>query len=279
MANYSPYRKPLNVARLSEADLRVMEAIYKERFIDANNFTFFFVGSIDLNTLKPLVEKYLGGLPMIKRDETWKDLKIAAPKGLVKKTVVKDMEDAKATVYIALTGTYTYDPMDRIALSAINDILSFRYIETIREEESGTYGASVYTSQNKFPKPSYQLNIRFDCDPLNAEKLSGIVLAEIEKLRTQGPDEKQLNNFIENKMKTRAEALKENNFWNNALPSKDFDGEPFESILNYDAMLKTLTLAKIKECAQKYYDGSNIIQVTLMPSDMTKSVDNPNIKK
>jgi zinc protease len=278
MANYSPYRKPLNVQRLAEADLRVMDAIYKERFIDANNFTFFFVGSLDLVALKPLVEKYLGGLPSIKRDETWKDVNIKAPKGIVKKTVVKDMEDAKATVYIALSGNYTYDPMDRIALSAINDILSFRYVETIREEESGTYGASVYTSQSKYPNPSYQLNIRFDCDPLNAEKLSGIVLAEIEKLRTQGPDEKQLNNFIENKAKTRAEGLKENSFWNNALPAKDFDAESYESILTYDTMLKNLSLAKIKECAQKYYDGSNIVQVTLMPSDMTKSVNNPNMK-
>lgn len=279
MANYSPYRKPLNVNRLAEADLRVMEAIYKDRFIDANNFTFFFVGSLDLNACKPLIEKYLGGLPTIKRDETWKDLNIRAPKGVVKKTVVKDMEDAKATVYIALSGSYTYDPMDRIALSAINDILSFRYVETIREEESGTYGASVYTSQNKYPSSSYQLNIRFDCDPLNVEKLSGIVLAEIEKLRTQGPDEKQLNNFIENKTKTRAEGLKENSFWNSSLPSKDFDGESYESILTYDDLLKKLTLSKIKECAQKYYDGNNIVQVTLLPSDLSKSVNNPNLKK
>ncbi len=277
-SNYSPFRKPLNVQRLSEADLRMMEAIYKERFVDANNFTFFFVGSFDLKSAKPHIEKYLGGLPAVKRDENWKDLNINPPTGIVKKTVVRDMEDAKATVYIALSGNYTYDPVDRMALSAINDILSFRYIETIREEEGGTYGASVYTSQNKYPKPNYQLNIRFDCDPLNAEKLSGIVLNEIEKLRTTGPDEKQLNNFIENKLKTRAENLKENNFWIGSLPARAFDGEPFESILQYEAQIKSLTLQQIKECAQKYYSGKNIIQITLMPSDLSKSAKNPNMK-
>ncbi|PYS68978.1 MAG: peptidase M16, partial [Acidobacteria bacterium] len=40
-------------------------AFYKDRFADASDFTFVFVGSFDLPTIKPLVEKYLGSLPSI----------------------------------------------------------------------------------------------------------------------------------------------------------------------------------------------------------------------
>ena len=44
-------------------------AFYKDRFADASDFTFVFVGSFDLPTIKPLVERYLGSLPSLHRKE------------------------------------------------------------------------------------------------------------------------------------------------------------------------------------------------------------------
>src|SRR4030095_11849867 len=44
-------------------DLTKSLAFYKDRFSDASDFTFVFVGRLDPNTVKPLVEKYLASLP------------------------------------------------------------------------------------------------------------------------------------------------------------------------------------------------------------------------
>jgi len=275
LANYSPYRKPMTLELLAAADLAKMESVYKERFADPADFTFFFVGKFDMDKMQSFIETYIGGLPANTKNENWRDMNIRAPKGVVKKKVIRDMKDPKATVSIALTGTFDYNYTDRLALDAINDILSTRLVETIREEEGGTYGAGVYTNISHYPEGSYQLNVRFDCDPENAEKLAGIVYREIEKLRTDGPSELQVQNVKENKLKTRSEQLKENNFWLTWLSSRDFDQENPEIVFDYEKNINSLNPQLIRERAAKYYNGQNIVEVILLPSDLSNSVKNP----
>ena len=57
--------QPLTPARLAQMNLDKSLAFYKDRFADASDFTFVFVGSFDLATMKPLVERYLGSLPAL----------------------------------------------------------------------------------------------------------------------------------------------------------------------------------------------------------------------
>ena len=59
--------------RLPKSIRRKALAFYKQRFADASDFTFSFVGNVDTLTLKPLVEKYLATLPSIQRKETFRD--------------------------------------------------------------------------------------------------------------------------------------------------------------------------------------------------------------
>ena len=59
---------------------RIME-MYKDRFKEAGDFTFLFVGNINLEEAKPLIETYLGGLPTINRKEIYQDIKFDIQKG------------------------------------------------------------------------------------------------------------------------------------------------------------------------------------------------------
>ncbi|MGC8864250.1 MAG: M16 family metallopeptidase [Bacteroidales bacterium] len=278
LANYSPYRKPMTVSRLNELRADLMKKIFDERFADADGFTFFFVGAFKPEELQPWVEKYLGSLPQREKAETWRDLGITPPKGVVKKSVVRDMEDPKATVFVALAGEFDYQPAERVIMQAISDILSFRYVETIREEEGGTYGAAVRLQTTKFPKANYVLSIQFDCDPENAERLTQIVLREIEVLRTKGPTEEQVRNFKENKLKTWKESLQENNFWLSQLLNAENNQEPYESFLSYPDLVNAVTPDKVKEVVSRYFKGDNLVILTLLPSDLSKSVKNPGLK-
>ena len=50
--------QPLTPATVDRMNLDKSLAFYKDRFADASDFLFVFVGSFDLQTMRPLVEKY-----------------------------------------------------------------------------------------------------------------------------------------------------------------------------------------------------------------------------
>ncbi len=193
LANYNPRVRPWTSQLLDEANLARMRSIFKERYGDPGGFTFYFVGNIDPEKARPLLEKYLGGLPKVSRTETWKDNGVRPPAGKVTREIKRNMKVPKGTVHITYTGNYDYDDFQtRMNLSALVDILEIRYVETIREEEGGTYGAAVFESQEKYPYENYSVTIFFDCDPKNVDHLKQIVYNEIEKLKKDRSCRKRL---------------------------------------------------------------------------------------
>ena len=91
-------------------------AFYKDRFADASDFTFVFVGSFDLATMKPLVERYLASLPALHRNETAKDVGMHPPAGVVEKQVRSGIEP-KSQVSIVFTGPFQNDEMHRVVVA------------------------------------------------------------------------------------------------------------------------------------------------------------------
>jgi zinc protease len=212
-----------------------------------------------------LMEKYLGGLPKVSRDETWVDNNVRPPVGKVTKEIKREMKVPKGTVYITYTGTFDYDDVQaRLNLSALCDILDVRYVETIREEQSGTYGAAVYESMDKYPYESYAVTIYFDCDPERAGKLKEIVYQEIEKLKTEGPVEKDLHGVIENKLKVHQENLRQNNYWMNLIKNKDYYQTNLDEYLDFEDYINNMTRESLKVAAQQFF-GSNIVEAVLLP--------------
>ena len=79
LSRYNYRREPWTLAKLSKMDMGKSFKIYKNRFADASDFSFIFVGNFKPDSIKPLIETYLGNLPSIKRTENWKNLKINPP--------------------------------------------------------------------------------------------------------------------------------------------------------------------------------------------------------
>src|SRR4029450_1438924 len=84
--------QPLSPELVSQMSLEKSMAFYKDRYADASDFTFVFVGSFDEATIKPFVERYLASLPSIHRKETWKDIGVQLPSGVIEKKVEKGIE-------------------------------------------------------------------------------------------------------------------------------------------------------------------------------------------
>jgi len=118
------------------------------------------------------------------------------------------------------------------------------------------------------------VTIYFDCDPENVDKLKAIVFDEIDKIKAEGPLEKDLNGVKENWLKSRAERLKQNGFWLSYLQNIDYNGNDPKGVFKYDDMVNSMSIESLKDAANKFF-SVDYIEVNLLPSNADENVKNP----
>ncbi len=264
LGNYNIRRTGPSLEKLAQVDLDKAYRIYKERFSDASGFTFSFVGSFDIATIKPLLEKYLGSLPATHAGEQARDLGIHMPDGKLTKIVYKGSEP-KATVYMVFPGTFDYNLDNLVKLDALKETLQIRMIQRLREEESGVYSPSVRVNATKFPQSRYALIITFGCGPQNADKLVASALDEVDKLKKDGPLQENVDKWRVEDKTSRETQIKTNGWWLGYLGGQLENQEDLNQLTEYPAALDKVTPASLKEMAGKYLSGANYIRLELLP--------------
>lgn len=264
LGSYHPRRIPLTEARVSEINLDSAYRIFKDRFADASGFTFIFTGDLDLKALKPLVATYIGGLPALHRKETWRDLGIEPPNGVVKKVVHKGIEP-KAQVQLYFSGPFEWSPENDWALQAMCQVLQTKLHEELREELSGTYGVGVNGNGQKYPRQEYTISVGFGCAPERVDELVNMVFAEIDTLKTLGPAESYVTRFKETSRRSMEESMKQNSVWSWRLRYAYFLGQDPSYILKGPEIIESVTPAIIRDAANTYFDMNHYTQFVLLP--------------
>jgi len=257
-------RRIPTLATVDEWNLDKSFAFYKDRFADASDFRFVFVGSFEPALLKPFVERYLASLPSLRRKETWRDVGVKTPDGIVEKRVEKGIEPKSQTA-IVFSGPFEFDQTQRIAIRAMSEILRLRLIQTIREELGGTYSIGANFGYEKFPKPSYSITIQFGSDPQRADELVKRVFQEIEKLKTDGPSEKQLNDEKEALIREFETNSKQNGYLLNQISLRYTYGDDPAGIWKIPDFYRELNAAAIQQSAKLYLNTNRYVKVTLFP--------------
>jgi zinc protease len=262
--------RPMTPALIEEMDLEKSLAFYKDRFADAGDFTFVFVGNIDLAVTRPLVEKYLGALPSTGRKETWNDVGIRPPQGIVEEVVRKGIEPKSRTA-VVFTGPFEYLPEKRVTIRALGLVLETRLRESLREELGGTYGVGVSPSSSKIPTESYSLGINFGSDPARAAELLKSVFDEIESLKTKGPSEQQVNDVKETLLREFETSMKQNGYLLSQIASRYQLGEDLKHLYALPDYYGKLTPESIQAAARAWLDTENYVRLTLMPESETEA--------
>jgi len=247
----------------AETDYKLAYDKYKERFANAADFEFFFVGNVDDKTIEALATKYLASLPATATKEKTVDLGYRMLKGDLKKVVNKGT-DPKSNVNIMFYGEAKYSPKEALAIEALGEVLTIKLIEQLRESESGVYGVSARGSMNKVPYGSYNFTINFPCGPENAEKLTASALNELQKIITNGPEEKDVAKYKEGELADYRKDSKENRFWLTNFTRSYINGNNPENALKYEAEVNAITAKDIQEVAKKYLTKDKVIGM-LMP--------------
>jgi len=238
--------------------------IYKDRFADASDFTFLFVGAFNTDSIKPLIETYLASLPDIGRKEIWKDLNIRPPEGKVEEVIKKGV-DPKSFVAIYFDKEVEWNEKDEHLLWTIGRILNRKYIEILREEMSGIYGINTSAGINKIPYSHAYLQILFPCSPSNIDSLTNAALAEIKKIQQQGVPDEDLKKAKEIQRREIEKNLKENRYWLNNLQECYLYGIPFSRFTDYNEIIDDLSSDELKRVANEYIELGEYVKVVLVP--------------
>ncbi len=264
LGNYNLRRMVPTAELLNSANLDKAYSFYKERFADANGFVFTLVGSFNEDQIKPLLEKYLGSLPSANRDETYKNLGIHIPPGQLTKNVYKGIAD-KSSVQLVFSGEYDYNENNNLQVDALNEILNIKLIERLREKESGVYAPGVRANYVKLPNGRYSISVYFGCAPANVDKLIAATMEEINKIKQNGPEAVDIQKFIAEETRSTEVQLKENSFWQAHLSSASQNQEDPDAILHHIHDLNKVTVQSVKDAANKYLSGDNLIKLILLP--------------
>ncbi len=257
---------------LKKIDLDRAFEIYNERFADASDFTFFFVGNFEMDKIKPLLATYLGTLPALNRNEKFKDIGVNYIPGNISKKLTKG-KAPKALVNIMYHGDFKWDPVNRYNFQSMIDVLRIKMRESMREDKGGVYGVRVSGNVSRYPSSEYSITISFNADPPMVEELIKTAKADINYARQNGAEEKDLTKVKETQRQSRIKDLKENRFWSRSLRyayQNDVDPSSIQ-FENYEEFINSLNSKAIKNAANLYFDGNNVIQVTMMPEESTEN--------
>ena len=239
---------------------RIME-MYKDRFKEAGDFTFLFVGNINLEEAKPLIKTYLGGLPTINRKENYQDVKMDIRKGAHKNLFEKQMETPKATVLNIISGNCEYNLKNDLLMTMLSQTMSMVYLETVREKEGASYGVSAFGQLSRGVKDEAIFQIYFDTDPAKREKMEQIVMSELQKVAQEGPRPEHLAKVKEFLLKKHIENAKENGYWLGQLNNYYWYNTDMNT--DYEKLVNELSVEDVKKFTKALLDQGNIIEITM----------------
>ena len=264
LSSHHPRTKPVTVATVDSLDLGASMRFYRDRFADASDFTFVIVGNFTVDSIKPLVLTWLGGLPSTRRKETWKDIGLETPTGVVRRDVKRGTEP-KARTVIVFNGPFEWNRQNRYALASLAEVLRMRLRDVLREELGGTYDVSVSQSSERDPHQEFQFSIDFGSAPERVDTLRAAVFRELDRIKRDGPTTDEIEKVREMQRRSEETELRQNGFWLNALASSARYGQDPRMILKRSELRASLTPVLVRDIARKYLDESRYVQVRLLP--------------
>lgn len=257
--------RPLSMTTLAEINPQRAYEIFRERFADASDFTFVFVGNVDTTALEPLARQYLATLPSLNRKETWKDVGLRTPTGVIDKVVRRGTEP-KASTFVAFHGPIEYTDRNRFDLLALTELVRIKIVEVMREKMGGTYSPQINSNFERIPRPQYGVVAFFGSSPDNAEALSRALFAVIDSIKRVAPSQADVDKVKEQLLRSHETELRQNAYWLQTIMGRAQNDEDIAWVLGpYESMIKALTAAQVQHAAGKFFDMKNYVRVVLLP--------------
>ncbi len=258
-------RQTISVDHLNDFSFEGMQRVYNKLYPAANDFVFTIVGNVDLETIRPLVEKYIGSLPIVKKLTMEAREDNAYPVAGTRENIfTTEMKQPKVSVHYKYSGEMENTFKNKMALNFLNQALDSRYLISIREEKGGTYGVHVSSATEYQPTGRYTLDIQFDTNEELADELRQIVVDEIEKIAAEGPKSEDIEKHREFMLKSWKSSMERNGSWMHYIEQKYFSG--LDYVAEYEQAIRDLTDADVQAMAKKILEDGNLAKVVMRPA-------------
>lgn len=253
------------VAHMESEDIRnidydkLLETL-RSLYSDASSFTFFFIGNVDIDSLRPYLEKYVASLP-----STYSNLKERCVGDIKPGRRIcefeKEQETPTAKISIALTADTEYTLKNYLTAQILGSLLTIKYTKTIREDAGAAYSVSAGAQQHLWPRKYARCVVNFPTSPELKDKAVELVYQGMREMATQGPDEDSMNKVKENLIKVDESNRGVNAYWNYVLINKWFTGIDLSK--NYVETVNDITAADIRNMMQTLLDSGNEVRVVM----------------
>ena len=256
-----PTEAQINSINLDEAYM-----FYKNRYANANGFTFVFVGSFEMENIKPLITKYLGSLPSTGAPEKWKNVSPEFPSGITEAVVNKGTEP-KSSVAIMMDGEFNWEVEERLKMDMLLKILNIRMRESMREDQGGVYGVRARVNTSKYPNEEVNLMIGWGCAPENVDQLVSTVFAEMDTLKIDGPESMNISKAKETIIRDYESNFEKNNYWLGKIKNASYYEEGLAGFDQLKQIVEEVSAADLQKLAKRYFTETEYLKVILMPEE------------
>jgi zinc protease len=262
----NPRNARMKASDFDKVDYHRTLEIYRERYADASDFLFTFVGNIETDSIRPLIEQYLGALPSLKRIEKGDESKVTPfHKGVVDNHFSRKLETPKTTVGLLYSGIMSYNLRENVTAQLLSNILDLTYMIKVREDESASYGVQSSVALYDFPLGRTTIQIFFDTDPAKSKTIINIVKTELENIAAKGPDADLLQKSVRSILKGREEIMQDNGYWLQIIDTYYY--RAYDPHTDFNATIQSITPNDIRTFARKFLDQGNKIEVVMSPDN------------
>jgi len=271
--SHDPYRKSaltMDEEYLSQVNFDRAVEIYKERFANPADFTFFFVGNYDEKEMKEYVELYLGSMKTNSKKENYNVsvLKPLPEKASTQTVYAGSEEQGYMGMYITNPIEWSYK--NSIIADMIGEALDIQFVRIVREKMGDVYSPMVQMGASKLPNPELTLLILLGCDPVKTDKLADASLKILNDFKKKGPDNKTMALVKKQMLSTRAKNIQTNRFWLSYISGKIINNEPMTNPSEYDDMVNSITKKDMIEFMKKYFKPEIYTRADMHPTTMQK---------
>jgi len=249
---------------LDKIKLKLIEDFYNDRFADASDFVFSFVGDFEFDNMVTYIQKYLGNLPTINRKESYIDNKVSL-NGQSRFEVKKNTED-NASVRYVFSSKYKNLAKNR-AIIYLSDIILNKFLnEEIREKQKLVYSIGSFDSLLSLPKPNHLMFMYFDCDPENVQKIINEIDKFLLKIKKGDFDNKYLEDAKQKYLNDLGASKQTNSFWTSAINQYYFNNENFNEIKNLEKKVNLINKKDIVDYFN-YTFKENFLLASFLPKN------------
>ncbi len=242
---------------------KILQA-YRQQFGSARGYTFIFCGSFSLEQMKPLVERYLASLPSASAEPKITDIGVREIKGPYSKNFTRG-SDPKA-MFVAMDEIPTpWEIVESHRAWSLGNILQRTLIDRVRIEQGNSYVLQVSSKLEKYPYQHYVLEIVTPCAPESIAKVEATIKAEVDRIRTQGPNADEVSKEIESQKQALDRQARSNGDWQWKLELIYKFNEGFGRLEKPDEMLAWVTVDALRATAQKLWSTDRWIEFTYTP--------------